>query len=200
LDLYGEPYDERRPIVCFDEKPYQLVGHTLQPINAAPGRPRKEDHEYVRQGTCNIFVMVDPKGGCRHVKVTERRTKKDFAECIQELVDVHFAHADKIKLVMDNLNTHRLSSLYEHFSPQEARRIIKKLELHYTPKHGSWLNMAEIEISALTQQCLRRRLASIESVTRELKIAVAARNQQKKRIHWGFSTEEARVKLSKIYC
>ena len=156
LDLYEEAHEDQRPVVCFDEKPYQLLGHVFQPIAATPGHTRKEDHEYVRHGTCNIFVMVSPKAGERYVKVTERRTKSDFAYCIRDLVDIHFPRAEQIRLVMDNLSTHKLSSLYEAFSPHEARRIIKKLEVHYTPKHASWLNMAEIEISALTQQCLRR--------------------------------------------
>jgi len=126
LDLYEEAYDAKRPVVCFDEKPYQLVGHALEPIKASPRHSRREDHEYVRKGTCNIFVLVDPKGGKRQVKVTARRTKKDFAECIREMVDVHYAEAEKIRLVLDNLNTHRLSNLYEYFSPSEARRMIKK--------------------------------------------------------------------------
>jgi hypothetical protein len=200
LDLYEEAYDVKRPVICFDEKPYQLIENALDPIKASPGTLRREDYEYTREGTCNIFVFVDPKGGKRQIKVTERRTKQDFAECIREMVDVHYAGADKIRLVLDNLNTHRLNSLYETFSPSEARRIIKKLELHYTPKHGSWLNMAEIEISALVQQSLKRRLGNIETVTKELEAVVKERNRLEKRIYWTFSTEQARIKLSKLYC
>lgn len=200
LDLYEEAYDARKPVVCFDEKPYQLIGQALEPIKASAGHPRREDYEYIKEGTCNIFVLVEPKGGKRQVKVTGRRTKKDFAECIREIADVHYAEAEKIRLVLDNLNTHRLSSLYETFSPAEARRIIKRLELHYTPKHGSWLNMAEIEISALVQQSLKRRLGSREVVARELEAVVRERNSLEKKIHWAFSTEQARVKLSRLYC
>jgi len=170
LDLYEESYDARKPVVCFDEKPYQLIDHALDPIKASPGHRKREDYEYKRRGTCNIFVSVEPKGGKRQVKVTERRTKVDFAYFIREMIDVHYADAEKVRLVLDNLNTHRLSSLYEAFTPEEARRIIKKVEIHYTPKHGSWLNMAEIEISALAQQSLKRRLRNIESVAKELGI------------------------------
>lgn len=200
LDLYEEAYDARNPVVCFDEKPYQLIGQALEPIKVSTGHPRREDCEYIREGTCNIFVLVEPKGGKRQVKVTERRTKQDFAECIREIVDVYYAGAEKIRLVLDNLNTHRLSSLYETFAPAEARRIIKKLELHYTPKHGSWLNMAEIEISALVQQSLKRRLSNLEAVTRELEAVVRERNRLEKKIYWAFSTEQARVKLARLYC
>lgn len=199
LDLYEEPYDAKRPVVCFDEKPYQLIDHALDPIEASPGRRKREDYEYKRRGTCNIFVSVEPKGGKRQVKVTERRTKEDFAHFIREMIDVHYAGVEKVRLVLDNLNTHRLSSLYEAFTPEEARRIIKKIELHYTPKHGSWLNMAEIEISALAQQSLKRRLGSIGSVANELKILVEERNRLERKIHWSFSTERARVKLSRLY-
>lgn len=200
LDLYEEAYDAKRLVICFDEKLYQLVRHTQEPIQASPRHCRREDYEYTREGTCNIFVLVEPKGGKRRVKVTARRTKKDFAECIREMVDVHYAGAEKIRLVLDNLNTHRLCTLYEYFSPSEARRIIKKIEVHYTPKHGSWLNMAEIEISALVRQSLKRRLENAESVARELDIVVEERNRLEKKIHWAFLTEQARVKLAKIYC
>jgi hypothetical protein len=199
LDLYEEPYDAKRPVICFDEKPYQLLDHSLEPIKAFPGQIRREDYEYVRQGTCNIFVWVDPKSGRRQAKVTDRRTKRDFAEYIREMVDEHFVGVEKIRLVMDNLNIHRLSHLYEFFPPEEARRLIKRIEVHYTPKHGSWLNMAEIEISALTQQSLRRRLGSVEHLSRELGAIVNERNRLERKITWGFSTEQARVKLARIY-
>lgn len=199
LDLYEEPYDARNPVVCFDEKPYQLIEHALDPIKASPGHQKREDYEYKRRGACNIFVSVEPKGGKRWVKVTERRTKRDFAHFIREIVDLHYPEAEKVRLVLDNLNTHRLSSLYEAFTPEEARRIIKKIELHYTPKHGSWLNMAEIEISVLAQQSLKRRLRGIEEVARGLKVLVEERNRREKRIYWSFSTEQARVKLSRLY-
>lgn len=199
LDLYEEPYDARNPVVCFDEKPYQLIEHALDPIKASPGHQKREDYEYKRRGACNIFVSVEPKGGKRWVKVTERRTKRDFAHFIREIVDLHYPEAEKVRLVLDNLNTHRLSSLYEAFTPEEARRMIKKIELHYPPKHGSWLNMAEIEISVLAQQSLKRRLRGIEEVARGLKVLVEERNRREKRIYWSFSTEQARVKLSRLY-
>ena len=152
LDLYAEPEDPKRPLVCFDECPYQLIGEARVPVPVAPGRPQRIDYEYTRNGTCNLFMMVAPKVGLRHVHVTEHRTKQDFAREMKTLVDERFPTAEVIRIVVDNLNTHTPASLYEAFTPDEARRITRKLEFHYTPKHGSWLNMAEIELSALSRQ------------------------------------------------
>lgn len=199
LDLYEESLDEKKPVVCFDESPVQLIDDVMAPIPAAPGRAKREDYEYERKGTSNLFVFLQPLGGWREVKVTDQRTKRDFAECMKDLVDKHFPNADKIRLIMDNLNTHRLSNLYETFEPEEARRIIKKIEVHHTPKHASWLNMAEIEISVLGGQCLRRRIDSKETLERETAAYVSDRNRRQAKVLWGFSVKEARVKMKRIY-
>lgn len=199
LDLYEEPLDEKRPVVCFDETPVQLIDDVLAPISAAPGRAKREDYEYERNGTSNLFVFLQPLGGWREVKVTDQRTKRDFAECMKELVDKHFPDAEKIRLVMDNLNTHRLANLYEAFEPEEARRIIKKLEVHHTPKHASWLNMAEIEISVLGGQCLKRRIGSKHLLEKEVAAYVSSRNTRQAKILWGFSVKDARVKMERAY-
>ncbi len=199
LALYEEALDEKKPVICFDETPVQLVDDVLIPIPVAPGRARREDYEYERNGTSNLFVFLQPLKGWREVKVTDRRTKKDFAECMKDLVDKHFPHAEKIRVVMDNLNTHRLSSLYEAFEPTEARRIIKKLEVHHTPKHASWLNMAEIEISVLGRQCLKRRIGSKEVLERETAAYVSDRNIRKAKVLWGFSVTDARIKMKRLY-
>jgi hypothetical protein len=168
LDLYAEDFDPLRPVVCFDELPYQLVAETCLPLPMQPGKPLRYDYEYRRNGTCNLFMFFQPLAGWRHVEVTEQRTKRDFAYQMKALVDVHFPQAEVIRVVLDNLNTHSPAALYEVFEPQEARRIVRKLEFHYTPKHGSWLNMAEIEISVLDRQCLDRRLAEISIVRSEV--------------------------------
>lgn len=199
LDLYEEPLDEKNPVVCFDESPVQLVDDVMAPIPAAPGRVRREDYEYERKGTSNLFVFLQPLGGWREVKVTDQRTKKDFAECMKDLVDKHFPDAEKIRLVMDNLNTHRLANLYEAFEPAEARRIIKKIEVHHTPKHASWLNMAEIEISVLGGQCLKRRISSKEVLERETAAYVSERNARGAKVLWGFSVQDARTKMKRVY-
>lgn len=199
LDLYEEPFDEKRPVVCFDESPVQLVNDVIVPIPADLGRPKREDYEYERNGTSNLFVFLQPLGGWREVKVTDQRTKKDFAECMKDLVDKHFPEAEKIRLVMDNLNTHRLANLYEAFEPEEARRIIKKIEVHHTPKHASWLNMAEIEISVLGGQCLKRRIGSKGALERETAAYVSERNAKRAKVVWGFSVRDARVKMKRIY-
>jgi len=199
LDLYEEPLDEKNPVVCFDESPVQLVDDVMAPIPAAPGRVRREDYEYERKGTSNLFVFLQPLGGWREVKVTDQRTKKDFAECMKDLVDKHFPDAEKIRLVMDNLNTHRLANLYEAFEPAEARRIIKKIEVHHTPKHASWLNMAEIEISVLGGQCLKRRISSKEVLERETAAYVSERNARGAKVLWGFSVQDARTKMRRVY-
>ncbi len=199
LDLYEEPYDEKNPVVCFDETPVQLIDDVLMPIAATPGRIKRQDYEYERKGTSNLFVFAQPLGGWREIKVTDRRTKEDFAECMKDLVDRHFPEADKIRVVMDNLNTHKLANLYVKYAPEEARRIIKKLEIHYTPKHASWLNMAEIEISVLGGQCLKRRIGSKEVLEKEVAAYVSDRNSRCSKILWGFTTPDARVKMKKLY-
>lgn len=199
LDLYEESYDERFPVICFDEKPIQLIEDVLQPIPLRPGKPRRVDYEYKRNGTCNLFVFLQPLEGWRHISVTLRRTKADFAQCMKDLVDEYFPRAEKIRIVMDNLNIHTLASLYEAYPAEEARRIVKKLEIHYTPKHASWLNMAEIELSVLGQQCLRRRIGSEEKLKNEVEAFVYARNERKAKIAWGFFTKDARIKMSRLY-
>lgn len=199
MDLYEEPYDPKKPVVCFDETPVQMLDNVLAPIPVAPGRVRRQDYEYERKGTSNLFVFLQPLGGWREVKVTDQRTKKDFAECMKDLVDTHFPGAEKIRIVMDNLNTHRLANLYESFAPEEARRIIKRLEVHHTPKHASWLNMAEIEISVLGGQCLKKRIGSKEMLKRETTAYVASRNARQARVLWGFSVTSARIKMKRLY-
>ena len=199
LDLYAEPYDPQRPQVCLDESPYQLVSEKRQPVPVAPGQVARYDYEYKREGTCNLFMFFQPLAGWRHVKVTERRTGLDFAQCLQDLVDVHFPEAEVIRLVTDQLNTHTPAVLYEAFAPEEARRIARKIEWHYTPKHGSWLNMVEIELSILARQCLDRRLVDIPTVQREAAAWEQRRNAYRATVHWQFTTPQARVKLERLY-
>ena len=199
LDLYAEPEDPKRPLVCFDECPYQLIGESRVSVPVAPGQPQRIDYEYIRNGTCNLFMMVAPKAGLRHIEVTERRTKEDFAHQMKALVDERFPDAEVIRIVMDNLNTHTPASLYEVFTPEEARRITRKLEFHFTPKHGSWLNMAEIELSVLSRQCLSRRIPNIEHVRQEINAWEAVRNDERVQIHWRFTTTDARAKLHRLY-
>ena len=199
LDVYTRPSDPRRPQVCLDETSRQLLGEVTPPLPAAPGRPAREDDEYVRQGVCNLFLVCEPLRGWRHVTVGDRRTRSDFAHCVKELVDVHYPDAERIVLVMDNLNTHTPASLYEAFPPAEAKRLADKLEIHYTPKHGSWLNMAEIELSVLAAQCLDRRLPDRALLEREVAAWEAARNAATKTIAWRFTTADARIKLKRLY-
>jgi transposase len=199
LSVYTRPYDERRPQVCLDETSKQLVSETRVPLPLQPGQPECCDYEYERQGTCNLFVACEPLAGKRYLQVTEQRTKVDFARFIRDLVDVYYRAAEKIVLVMDNLNTHTPAALYEVFAPAEARRLIEKLELHYTPKHGSWLNMAEIEFSVLTRQCLDRRIGSRTELEREVVAWQAKRNGQAVGINWRFTTTDARIKLKHLY-
>lgn len=182
-----------------DEQPCQLIKETRAPLAAEPGKPMRVDYEYERQGTANIFLFVEPLGNWRQVAVTERRTGVDWAHQIRELVDVHYPQAKRIRLVMDNLNTHRIASLYEAFEPAEARRIAQRLEIHYPPKHGSWLNIAEIELSVLTQQCLDRRIADIETLRQETQAWENKRNGQQKGVDWQFTTADARIKLKRLY-
>ena len=199
LDLYAEPFKPWQPVVCFDERPCQLLADTRETIPMEPGQPKRYDYEYERHGTCNLFMICQPLAGWRQVKVTARRTKVDFAECMRELVDVHFPHAEVIRVVLDNLNTHTPGALYEAFAPEEARRILRKLEFHYTPKHGSWLNMAEIEISIVSRQCLKQRIGEQAQLRQETVAWVAKRNEQKAIIHWCFDVHQARTKLARLY-
>jgi transposase len=199
LDLYAEPYDPERPVVCFDEKSLQLLAHTRPPLRVARREPARQDYEYKRQGTANLFIAVEPLAGWRQVTVTEQRTKVDFAAEMQQLVDVHYPAAKCIRVVMDNLNTHKLASLYDAFAPAEANRIRHRLEFHYTPKHASWLNMAEIEISVLSRQCLQRRLPDKGVLEKETAAWQIQRNQDRERIRWHFTVGDARSKLSRLY-
>ena len=199
LDLYAEPYDPKRPVVCFDETSKQLVAEKRSPIPAKSGRRERFDYEYQRNGTRNLFLFCQPLAGWRHLAVTERRTMKDFAHQMQWLVDEAYPEAEKIRVVLDNLNTHRPASLYETFEPKEAGRIRKRLEFHHTPKHGSWLNMAEIEFSVFSKQCLARRIGDEEMLKREIAALEAERNQAQATINWRFTTVGARVKLQHLY-
>jgi len=199
LDLYAEPEDSKRPRVCFDECPYQLISEVRRPWPVKPGRPQRYDYEYQREGTCNLFMFVQPHVGWRHVTVTAQRTKLDFAQCMKDLVDLYFPDADLIRVTLDNLNTHTPAALYEAFAPAEARRIIRKLEFHHTPKHGSWLNMAEIEFSVLAGQCLDRRLPDSDTVRTEVAAWETQRNAEQAKIHWRFTTDKARAKLERLY-
>lgn len=199
LYLYAEPFHAFDPVVCFDERPYQLLADVKQPLQALPGQPVRVDYEYSRQGTGNLFIFYAPHYGWRHVEVTPTRTKQDFAYQMQALVDNYFPRADKIRVVLDNLNTHTPAALYETFSPQKARRILNHLEFHYTPKHGSWLNQVEIEISVLSRQCLERRIPDVETLQREIQAWEQQRNQQKAKINWRFVAADARTKLQRLY-
>jgi len=199
LGLYAEPYQPAFPVICFDEVPYQMVSETRLPLPMQSGIPQRYDFEYKREGTCNLFMFLQPLVGWRHVKVTDRRTKQDFAFCMQDLAEIHFPEAEKIRVVLDNLNTHTPAAFYETFPPEQARRLTKKLEFHYTPEHSSWLNMAEVEISVLTEQCLDRRLGSQEIVAREVGAWEAERNNIKATIDWRFTIPNARNKLKRLY-
>jgi DDE superfamily endonuclease len=199
LEVYTRPYDPQRPQVCMAETNKQLVGETRQPLPAEPGQPERVDYEYVRNGVCNLFMFFEPLTGQRRVKVTARRTRHDWAECIRELVDEQYPEAEKIVLVLDNLNTHTPGSLYEAFPPAEARRLTEKLEIHYTPKHGSWLNMAEIELSILGRQCLDRRIDNAGELTQEVAAWEAERNAAAARMQWRFDTDAARARLWRLY-
>jgi len=199
LDVYKRPFDPNRPMVCFYERPKQLIGEIRKPIPATSGKMARYDYEYKRNGVANLFMMFEPLGGQRHVKVTNRRTKKDWAECVRQLVDEIYPQVDSIVLVMDNLNTHKKASLYEAFEPAEAKRIADKLEIHYTPKHGSWLNMAEIEMSVLTRQCLAERMDNIKRLENEVTAWAEKRNAKETKVDWRFATDDARIKLKRLY-
>lgn len=199
LDIYEMPYDPERPVVCMDEKPYQLLGEAREPLPMRPGDDQKVDSEYTRNGTCSIFAFVEPLGGKHHVSVREHRTATDWAEEIKYLVDVMYPEAKKIILVMDNLNTHKPASLYKKYPAAEARRIIKHLEIHYTPKHGSWLDIAEIELNVMTRQCLSRRIGDINTLRNELSAWEVERNAVAAKVNWQFKTTDARIKLKSLY-
>ena len=199
LDLYEEPYDEKRPKVNFDETSKQLIEEVRQCLPPVPGRLERFDYEYKRNGTRNLFMICEPQAGWRHIDVTARRTKLDFAHQMKWLVDERYPEAEVIRIVMDNLNTHKWASLYEAFKPEEARRILRKLEFHYTPKHASWLNMAEIELSVLMRQCLDRRIPDEETLRQEVKAYEDRRNEAQATIDWQFPCKNARVKLHRLY-
>ena len=199
LDVYHRPYDPAVPVVCMDEKPYQLLGHARDPIPARPGHDRKEDSEYVRNGTCSIFVWAEPLAGRRRVDARAQRTRIDWAAGVDQLLTVDYPHATRVVLVMDNLNTHTLGSLYEAFDPAKARALAARLEIHHTPKHGSWLNIAEIELSALTRQCLDRRIDDLDRLNTELAAWQAATNNDQRHVDWQFTTSDARIKLRHLY-
>lgn len=200
LDLYEEPYDERRPMVCFDEMPYQMVQEKRTPWPPEPGLPERYDYEYKRMGTANLFVVFEPKKGWRHIDVTERRTASDFAAQMCKLAKEHYAEAEKIRVIMDNLNTHTPAALYEAFAPEEARGILRRLEFHYTPKHASWLNQVEIELLVLQKQCLgERRIPDKESLGKEVGAWERGRNEARATVQWRFTAEDAREKLERLY-
>jgi hypothetical protein len=200
LAVYARPFDPRKPVVCMDEKPYQLLDHAREPLPMSPGFTQKVDNEYIRNGTCSIFLFTEPLDGWRFAHALPRRTKKDWASEIKWLLDEQYPDAEKVILVEDNLNTHSISSLYEAFSPQEAFRLAQRLELHFTPKHGSWLNIAEIELSAMATQCLgKQRIPDIEALNAELLAWYIQRNKNQKGVDWQFTTDNARTKLKKLY-
>ncbi len=199
LDLYAEAADPKRPVVCFDESPTQLIGEVREPIPAEPGQPERYDYEYRRQGTANLFVCLDAHRPWRHVKVTDQRTAHDFAACMRDLADLHYPDAEQIRVVLDNLSTHTAGALYETFPPAEAHRILQRLAFHYTPKHASWLNMVEIEIGVLRGQCLDRRIGERDVLSAEINAWQRQRNADGARIQWKFTTQKARDKLARAY-
>lgn len=199
LEVYQRRYHPDFPIICLDEAMKQLVKETVAPVPAQPGQPQRQDFQYERNGTANLFMLCEPIAGWRHVEVTRQRTAVDYAHLLKDVVDLHYPDALLITVVQDNLNTHKPASLYKAFEPAEARRILKRLEFCYTPKHGSWLNMAEIELSILARQCLDRRIAEFEPLQREVSAWVETRNQQQTWIDWRFTTEDARINLKRLY-
>src|SRR5262245_21339273 len=199
LDLYAEEFDPQRPVICFDESPIQLIGEVRQPIPAEPGQIERYDCEYRRNGTANLFVFLDANRPWRKVKVTERRTAKDFATCMRDLTDVHYPKAERIRVVLDNLSSHSASALYQTFPADEARRVLRRLEFHFVPKHASWLNMVEIEIGVLARQCLDRRIETLPRLVTEIAAWEKQRNAARVRINWSFTTENARAKIRRAY-
>jgi hypothetical protein len=199
LQVYTRPYDAQRPVVCVDETTKQLVADVTPPLPMQPGQPARQDYEYERRGTANLFMVFEPLAGKRHVKVTHRRTHVDFAHLLRDIADVHYPQAEKIVLVMDNLNTHKLSVLYAVFPPAEARRLWERFEVHHTPKHASWLNMAECELSVLSRQCLDQRIDSPSRLEDEVRSWEQPRNEQEVCVDWQFTTDDARIKLKRLY-
>lgn len=199
IDVYTRPYDPLHPVVCFDESNKQLVGETVEPLPMEPGQPQRYDYQYERNGVCNLFMFSEPLAGWRHVEVTNQRTKQDYAQQMKYLVDARYPNAERITVIHDQLNTHVPSSLYTAFEPTEAKRILDKLEFHYTPKHGSWLNMAEIDLSVLARQCLDRRIPDKESLQGEVAAWSERRNRESRKIDWQFTTADARIKLKRLY-
>jgi len=199
LDVYARPYSKDFPVVCMDESSIQLIGEVSDPIPASPGHPELIDDEYVRKGVASIFMEVEPLGGKRHVKITERRTRADWAIFIKELLEIRYKSASKVLLVMDNLNTHKIGSLYSAFAPEEAKRLADRLEIHFTPKHGSWLNIAEIELSVLKRQCLAGRIDCIDKMRDKVAAWNADRNNRQTKVDWHFQTTDARIKLKRLY-
>lgn len=199
LDVYERPYNPKEPVVCMDEKPLQLLGEVREPLPMKPGETAIIDSEYIRNGTCSIFAFIEPLAGKHHVSVREHRTATDWAEEIKYLCDVMYPDADKIILVMDNLNTHKVASLYKKYRPEEAFRLRKRLEIHYTPKHGSWLDIAEIELNVMTKQCLSRRIESIDKLKSELSAWESERNAKQAKVNWQFTNDKARIKLISLY-
>ena len=199
LEVYHLPYDPDYPVVCMDESSKQLVGEVYEPIPCTPGHPKRMDDEYVRNGVAEIFMEVEPLAGRRHIAITERRTRKDWAQQIKAMLDERYPAAMQVRLVMDNLNTHHIASLYETFEPHEARRLAERLDIHHTPKHGSWLNMAEIELSVLKGQCLNRRIADRTTMQAEVAAWERDRNNRTRKIDWQFTTADARIKLKRLY-
>jgi hypothetical protein len=199
LDVYKRPYDPKRPVVCLDETSKQLIGEVQAAVPAAPGQVRQYDYEYVRNGVANVFMVFEPLAGKREVEVTDRRTKKDWAACVRRIADQMYPDAEKIVLVEDNLNTHSPASLYETFQPAEAKRIADRFEFHYTPKHGSWLDMAEIELGILGRQCLARRIDNVDELRAEAAAWKTDRNAAQVQVNWQFTTQDARIKLNRLY-
>lgn len=199
LEVYSRPYDPKRPVVCLDETSKQLIGEVQAPLSAGPSQMARYDYEYVRNGVANIFMIFEPLAGQRDVEVTDRRTKKDYAECLRKIADQMYPDADVVVLVQDNLNTHSPASLYEAFEPVEAKRLADRFEVHYTPKHGSWLDMAEIELGILGRQCLSRRIDNVHDLRREVNAWQAARNAVATKVNWQFTTTDARIKLRRLY-
>lgn len=199
LEVYAEPYDPKRPKVCFDETPKQLIAETRHPLPARPGQPERYDYEYQRNGTCNLFLFFEPDQAWRHVTVTDQRTKVDFAHQMKWLVDEGYPEAEVVRVILDNLNTHRIAALYEAFEPADARRIARRLELHYTPKHGSWLNMAELEFSVFDRQCWDRRIGDRDTLARETQALEEQRNAAHATVRWQFTTQTARTRLHRLY-
>jgi hypothetical protein len=199
LEVYKRPYDSRRPVVCLDETSKQLIGEVRTPVPAAPGQVAHYDYEYVRNGVANLFMMFEPLAGRRDVELTDRRTKKDYAQCLRKLSDEMYPDAEVIVLVQDNLNTHSPASLYDAYVPTEAKRLMERFEWHYTPKHGSWLDMAEIELGILSRQCLSQRIDNMDNLRQETKAWEKSRNQTQAKVNWQFTTADARIKLRRLY-